>query len=248
MLLGFYVQAAFTRYMSAGRVWTHDLRFACSSLAAQFMSLFPEGALHEGDHQRAVAHVAALPLVLKHELLHSRDTRELKGLLSSEDLLHIQCAESMANHCLDVIRAYYAAGSSHKDMFTKKVVMNNRASPMNLSITHIENGIALSKFLRSYEIAPGFQILLNLLLATWFLVLPFAIAERSGMLSTVITFYLFVYRFPCISDDIFPLMINQAGLQYCGYRSSRMGYWGKLHMLNPSSRGFKSRMKNQLLT
>lgn len=183
MLLGFYVQAAFSRYMSAGRVWTHDLRFACSSLAAQFMSLFPEGALHEGDHQRVIAHVAALPLVLKHELLHSRDTRELKGLLSSEDVLRIQCAESMTNYCLDVIRAYYAAGSSHKDMFRKKVVLNTCIIPPNMSITHIENGIALSKFLCLYEIAPGLQILLNILFSTWFLVLPFALAERSGMLS-----------------------------------------------------------------
>ena len=136
------------------------------------MSLFPEGALHEGDHQRVIAHVAALPLVLKHELRHSRDTRELKGLLSFEDILHIQFAESMTNHCLDVIRAYYAAGSSHEDMFTKKVVLTNRASPLNMSLTHIENGIAISKFLCLHEIAPGLQILLNILFSNWFLVLP----------------------------------------------------------------------------
>lgn len=181
MLLGFYGQAAFSRYTAAGRVWTHDLRFACSSLAAEFLALFPPGALHEGDHQRVLAHIAALPLVLKHELRYSRDTRELKGLLSHEDMVRIQCANSMSNHCVDVIRSYYAGGTTHKNLFTTKVVVGNRMSYIKMSVAHLENGIASSRFLRSYEIAPGFLVLLNLLLGTWFLLLPFALAEKSGM-------------------------------------------------------------------
>lgn len=182
LVLGFYVQAAFARYNSAGHIWVDELGSNCHALAAQSFSLFEDNTLHEGDKLRMVAHIAALPLVLKNELRGSRDVREVKGLLSYEDIARIQCAESMASHCVDVIRSYFIALISRKDLLSKTVVFGNRVLFFKVGILGLERLIRSLKFLRSFDIAPGFLALLNALLGIWFVILPFAISEISGML------------------------------------------------------------------
>ncbi|PXF41790.1 hypothetical protein BWQ96_08484 [Gracilariopsis chorda] len=180
MLLGFFVRSAFVRYISAGSVWGARLRSSCHALATQFQVLFEEGTFHDGDHRRIIAHVAAIPLVLKAELRNSRDIREIKGLLSFEDVARIQCADSMVSHCVDVLRSYFLGVQSDNAAKHKPFHFGSRVSFVKYEIIELEKMIRESKFLRSFEIAPGFLILLNTFLGLWFLILPFAIAEHSG--------------------------------------------------------------------
>eukprot|EP00737_Agarophyton_chilense_P002425 gb/GEZJ01002761.1/.p1 GENE.gb/GEZJ01002761.1/~~gb/GEZJ01002761.1/.p1 ORF type:complete len:1440 (-),score=182.28 gb/GEZJ01002761.1/:2957-7276(-) len=180
MLLGFFVQAAFIRYIAAGSVWGARLRSSCHSIAVQFQTLFSEGTIHDGDVTRVLAHVAAIPLVLKSELRNSRDLREVKGLLSFSDIARIQCADSMVSHCVDVIRSYYLFFMCHKEQISVPVTYGSRTSFVKYEIIELEKVIRHSKFLRSFEIAPGFLVLLKSFLGLWFLVLPFALAEFSG--------------------------------------------------------------------
>lgn len=180
LALSFYVQAAFERYNLAGQLWASDLRSACHSLAAQLFTLFSDGTFHEGDQRRVLAHLAAIPLILKNDVRGSRDTSEVRGLLSQDDIARMEDAESMANHCLDVIRSYYIGAITRKDLCLKDVVIGNRASFFEDQIENVEKVVRSLKFLDSFGIAPGFELLLNTLLGIWFLILPFALAEISG--------------------------------------------------------------------
>lgn len=180
MLLGFFVRAAFVRYLAAGGVWGSRLRSYCHGLAVQFQTLFPEGTFHEGDHRRIIAHLAAIPLVLKSELRNSRDIREVKGLLSYKDLGRLQCADSMVTHCVDVLRSYLYSVTNYSNRLHKPFYYGRRVSMVKFLLHHMEKMIRESMFLRTFEIAPGFQTLLNTFLGLWFLILPFALAEHSG--------------------------------------------------------------------
>ncbi|CAN8065431.1 unnamed protein product [Agarophyton chilense] len=180
MVLGFFVQAAFVRYISAGGVWGARLRASCHTLAVQFQTLFPEGSIHDGDHRRILSHIAAIPLVLKSELRNSRNIQEVKGLLSHHDISKIQCADSMVSHCVDVLRSYFLVYLHHSDRLRKPVVYGSGVAFVKMEIIALEKMIRQSKFLRSFDIAPGFLILLNCFMGIWFLILPFALAEYSG--------------------------------------------------------------------
>lgn len=220
MLLGFFVRAAFVRYLAAGGVWGSRLRCYCHGLAVHFQTLFPEGTFHEGDHRRIIAHVAALPLVLKSELRSSRDVREVKGLLSPKDLGQLQCADSMATHCVDVLRSYLFSVTNYSDRLHKPFYYGRRVSMVKFMIHHVEDMVGECMFLRTFEIAPAFQTLLNTFLGLWFVILPFALTEHSGkctqtisrvvesrLSTTVLTIYV------CT-----PLFTEQDGLPYYGFQ------------------------------
>lgn len=184
MLLGFYVQAAFKRYHEAGSVWADNLRASCHAMAVQMQGLIEDGVLHEGDKDRIFGHIAAIPLVFKHELRSSRDIREVKGLLSMADVARIQTSASMIVHCQDVIRAYLTELCTHSERHRNKSFKDYaRTSFFSLDLVGLEKALRSCKFLNQFEIAPGFLILLNCLLGLWFLLLPFVLAEVSGMLT-----------------------------------------------------------------
>ncbi|KAI0558539.1 Bestrophin/UPF0187 [Gracilaria domingensis] len=179
MLLGFFVRAAFVRYIAAGTIWGARLRSSCHTLSVHFLTLFSEGTVHEQDLRRILSHIAAIPLVLKSELRGSRDLREIKGLLSFSDIARIQCAESMVSHCVDLLRSYLLLYMHHPEHLKRPVVLGSKGSFVRFEIVGLEKMIRQAKFLRSFEIAPGFLVLLNSFIFLWFLVLPFALAEFS---------------------------------------------------------------------
>ncbi|CAN8064519.1 unnamed protein product [Agarophyton chilense] len=180
LLLGFYVNAAFTRYKEAGNVWASMLHSSCRSLAVHFLTLFESGSIHKGDHDRVIAHIAAIPLILKSELRNSRDTREVKGLLSREDLARVHCAESMSRYCVEVIKTYQITAADRPEYASMMIPYGSRFFAMEDEMELLEKAIQQSDFLSSFPVAPGFLSLLNALLGIWFLILPFALIEISG--------------------------------------------------------------------
>ena len=176
------MSTSFNRYNEAGAVCGEKLRALCHSLAAQFYTMVPAGSFHEGDQDRIIGHIAAIPIVMKHELRGSRDIREVKGLLSSHDYARIQSANSMINYCVDVVRAYHLKVGCHVELLEKapNVPPGNRRALTRTDIKDLELLICSYQFLRNFEIAPGFIALLKVLLGIWFLGLPFVLAEISG--------------------------------------------------------------------
>ncbi|CAN8072672.1 unnamed protein product [Agarophyton chilense] len=180
LLLGFYVNAAFDRCKDAGISWADTLHSACHSLAVQFLTLFDDGAIHKGDHNRIIAFIACIPIVLKNQMRNSRDIREIKGLLSQEDLARVHCADNMSRYCVEVVKAYQLAAASRPEYAAQKITYGKRFIAMKREMGLLEKAAQQLIFLSAFPIAPGFVMLLNALLAIWFLILPFALAEISG--------------------------------------------------------------------
>lgn len=173
--------------MLAADVWGDDLRSRCHSLAVQWIDLLPIGTWHDGDHDRVLAYIASLPIALKMDLRGSRDVRELKGLLSQQDIGKIHCAESMAWHCIDVIKSYYISATAHKDSMEipHNVRGTKRLSKFTADLLQLELDVTTSQFIRSVKSSRADVLLLRLMLGIWMLFLPFAVAEKSGTNSTL---------------------------------------------------------------
>lgn len=184
-LLAFYVQASYARYKSAGDVWGDTLRHSLHYLASVLLSDPGMHGLHGGGQDRLLGHIAAIPLCLKMELRDRRDLREVKGLLSYEDLSRLQYATVMTSHCLGVIRSYVYNNSGQS-----RASWRNETAQLEIvkELVKVEEMITESHNLNSFELAPGFVVVLNMFLSLWFLVLPFVLAENSGWITIMWVF------------------------------------------------------------
>lgn len=144
--------------------------------------MFPEGTWHKGDHDRALSHIAAVPLALKADLRESRDLREIKGLLSQRDLGRLQGAPGLAMHCIDVLRSYLIAGAARKELLWRPegAQGGNRVAFFKNELVKLEKMVQQGTFLASFRVSSAFVALLKTMLWIWFALLPFALAETSG--------------------------------------------------------------------
>lgn len=181
------MQASYARYHDAGSVWTDTLRSSCHTITSLWMTLFPSSVLSPEDRDRIISYTAAIPIALKQQIRHSRDLRELKGLLSSHDLADLQCAENMPIHCLDVIRSYFYKASIESIGNEPSADVENRMWIITMvsQFTAIEEDVVQSLYATEFTLAPGFIIVLNALLIIWFMILPFVLTEISGWLTIV---------------------------------------------------------------
>lgn len=181
-MLSLYVRAAYERYQDAGYVWFDRLPKVCHILASTWPSCVPSDAIHKGDHDRVLGHIAAVPIVLKHELRDSKDISELKGLLSKADIASILCAPNMSWHCLDVIRSYYMEVSCHQDRLHDRTgfFFGPRMVRYQSQVDELEETLWKIDFLHKFSLSPAFIAMLNILIVIWVLLLPFILAESSG--------------------------------------------------------------------
>lgn len=91
--------------MEAVRVWT-NIGGTITSFAKYVCQAFDSGMFHRGDRERILGFLVAFPVVLKRELRNERDLRELKGVLTQDDLAKLQNAASMPSYCLYVLSGY----------------------------------------------------------------------------------------------------------------------------------------------
>lgn len=185
-VLGFYVSNAFRRYNLAGMVWGDHLRGQTHCVLSQMLPCWKSGDMHNGDFERFVGHLAALPIALKMELRGTRDLRELKGLLSANDVSKIQFSQSMSAQCLNVVRGYYS--KLYIYLTTKdggKIAFSRTGLLLLRNLPDLEKTVQTALFLNNVGIAPEFISLVNLLLGLWFLIIPFVLAEISGWLTVL---------------------------------------------------------------
>lgn len=186
ILLGFYINEAFSRYNAAGDIWEHTLRKGCHIISTYALSVLPPNKVHQGDHERYLGHIAVLPLVLKAELRDQRDIRDACGLLSYADIGRIQCAPSMTMHCVDVILSYWSIYLRRN--LTSQHLLNQlgpRTGLIRAELQQIESSINRAITMKKFPIAPGFVTVLNMLLVLFTIVLPFILAPISGWLTII---------------------------------------------------------------
>lgn len=86
-------------------MWT-NMGGTITSFAKYVCQAFEGGMFHRGDRERMLGFLVAFPVALKRELRNERDLRELKGVLTQEDLAKLQNAPSMSSYCLYVLSGY----------------------------------------------------------------------------------------------------------------------------------------------
>lgn len=179
-VLGFFARFSYERYNAAGTVWGGKLGGLLHSITSQFILYIPDGTLHEGDQKRIIGHIAALPTVLKQELRELRDLRAIKGLLSAEDVAKIQYSPSMSARVMDVIRSYLYTVLNYGEYQHIADGSAFLGATLWLDLIEIEKTIELLKRIKNFKISPSFVTIINILLGSWLIILPFAIAEISG--------------------------------------------------------------------
>lgn len=184
-LLGFYTNSAFGRYQQAGTIWGDQMKTVCHTMTTLFLSYVYPGSFHEGDQERIVGHIAAIPIVLKEQLRDGRDIREVQKFLSHDDVGKIQCAPNMALYCIDVLRSYLLKYMCDESSIDQKnwPTAGSCALYLGTKIDTLEDTIRQSFFIKRVSIPPGAFQVLRLLVVIWFIILPFAFAETSGWFS-----------------------------------------------------------------
>lgn len=182
LLLGFFAAAAFARYDRGGSLWEARVRPACHQLASALLIYARNGIVHAEDSRRVIGLVAAIPLLLKTDLREVRDLRDVAGLLTSQDLARVSCAESMVMHCLDVVRAYILRIINQMELLRHKEVAHPgaRTAFVRSAIFVLEGAVQEARSLNTFAISPVFKVLLKTLLGIFFAIVPFVLFELSG--------------------------------------------------------------------
>lgn len=123
LLLGFRVNESHARYMEAMKIWT-SISGTTGSFAKYVVQAFPPGMFHPGDRVRILGFLVAFPVALKRELREERDLRELKSVLSPEDLAELQRAPSMSSHALYVLSAYMLKAQKKESRFPQTFLVH----------------------------------------------------------------------------------------------------------------------------
>lgn len=77
-----------------------------TSFTKYVVQAFPDGRFHRGDRERILGYLVAFPVTLKRQLRGEKDLRELKDVLSVEDLAELQNTPDMPSHCLYILSGY----------------------------------------------------------------------------------------------------------------------------------------------
>lgn len=91
--------------MEGLRLWTM-IHGTITSTANYVVQAFSRDCFHIGDRERILGYLVAFAVTLKRELRDERDLRELKCVLTDEDLSRLQNAPVMSSYCLYVLSGY----------------------------------------------------------------------------------------------------------------------------------------------
>lgn len=91
--------------MEGLRLWTM-ITGTITSTAKYIVQAFAEDCFHKGDRERILGFLVAFAVTLKRELRDEKDLRELKSVLSDEDLARLQNSSGMSSYCLYVLSGY----------------------------------------------------------------------------------------------------------------------------------------------
>lgn len=185
LLLSFFVDAAHSRYKEASELWLSSLQTTCHRIASVWSMKFTPNSHYKGDFKRVFGLLAALPIVLKHQVRDDKNLTELKGLLSRRDVGTILEADNMAMRVVEMLKAHVVEYTSYPDRLSnpRDVIVSCFSFSCVYSFLELESLIQRIDFLHSFPISSAFIHLTDALIVIWFLFLPFVFAEESGWFS-----------------------------------------------------------------
>lgn len=197
LLLGFWLNDAYERYWSALMLWQTTIRSGIDEVVFQFAIICERGMWHHRDRERLFSYLAALPFVAKSVLRSSRDTSELRDILSPNDLAALEASDSMRHHCFDVIYGYC---NSVDSIFAKNLRPSdssfdddeNNEKRTTLGITAystlynlwaVEKAFQECETIHNFPISKSFTAHMGVFTALWLAILPLSTILHDGFLS-----------------------------------------------------------------
>lgn len=201
MILAFRVSDAIGRYENSAQT-VYELRMQLRSLAVEVVQAIGDGALHEGDKERIIAHLAQVPLCFRDMLLEIRRTdEEREGLLTEEDRLAFEQAPDPLLHLLKTVHAYFLTA----DMPDKEMPYKRQDRTVNfvmvffvsIRINSIRSLIAKILSIKQFSVVGSYVRHQRIFMILWLIFMPFSMTSMAGFF-TILWAPLVSYALLCL--------------------------------------------------
>lgn len=185
LVLGFWLNVAYSRYWRALQLWQSEIRTGIEELAFQFAVMCKPGTWHDRDRERLFSHVVALCYAAKLKLRGSRDTSELNTFLSPQDVAAFDMSDDLFVHATDVVFGYINSVDSAHESAAQVSTCPFGAAIYSLGYTlwALEGTIQECSAIHKFPISPAFTTHLKLFTFFWLALLPLSLISFSGFLS-----------------------------------------------------------------
>lgn len=186
VMSSFWLQDAYRRYRRTLELMTSEIIPLLQAFAYQFSYGSRHHALHKGDIERYLSHIAALPVTLKSYSSHSKLLDQVDALLSMKDAHELKMAHDPTSHVLSVIASYmdYADSkfSNHDPNWGHHSFcgMNHL---MQVSRTQLEASVAELQALKNYNIVHPLRSHLVSVTCIFLLILPICSIVNNQLMS-----------------------------------------------------------------
>lgn len=180
--LGFMVRNAHGRFVQGQRLWKEDITSLCRSLSNHVLQSFEPGSFHDGDVDRIVGHIAAVPILLVSGLRgNAIRLDEIMQVVGDGDTQRIVEAREPIFHCLDLVRAYlfYAEKLSATDSRRNGMPTQERFLSMRY-VENLQNAVVEARFISRVGVPFGYSMHVRVFLMIWLAILPLALVETAG--------------------------------------------------------------------
>lgn len=194
LLLSFFVNAAYSRYNQASKIWLSSMKILLHRIAVLWTLNFIPNSHYNGDFKRVFGLLGSLPIVLKHQVRNDRNLTELRGLLSRKDLGTILVADNMALRVIEMLKAHIVECTTYPTRVSipSNVAVSSHTTSICSSLGELESVVQTVELLHTVPISSAFKRLSDALIVIWFLFLPFVFAEESGWFS-ILWIFLIAY-------------------------------------------------------
>lgn len=186
-LLGFRLNDAHGRYVSAQALWQEDILGTSHRITQRILHSFLPGTFHEGDVERICGHVAAVSIALAHELRPSANMfSKLEGILGAADIQRIREAKEPVSVCLDVVRGYLFYNETLDDTTPDKNGLGGE-DYFNLLIyvDNLQTAAFECKRIRLVNVPISYVWHVRIFAWIWLVLLPVGLVEVSGWLTVL---------------------------------------------------------------
>lgn len=186
VMSSFWLQDAYRRYRRNLELMTSEIMPSLRALAYQFSYASPHYALHDGDIERYLSHIAALPVTLKSYSSHSKLLDRVDGLLSTKDAHALKMAQDPTSHVLSVIASYMDYADAKFSNYDPKWNNHSFCGMNHLMQVHraqLEASVAELQALKKYNIVHPLRSHLVSVTCIFLLILPISLIVNNELMS-----------------------------------------------------------------
>lgn len=184
-LLGFRLNDAHARYVSAQALWQENILGTSHRIAQRFLHSFLAGSFHEGDVERFCGHLAGVSIALVNELRpNSNVLTRLNGILGEADVLRIRESKEPVSACLDVVRGYLFYSEILDDTTPERNGIGvEDYFHLLIYVDDLQTAAFKCRRIRRVQVPIGYCWHVRTFAWIWMVLLPIGLVETSGFLT-----------------------------------------------------------------